>query len=335
MFTVGDHTPRPTTDRARPTTTDAVTAPAGSRALVRDARPPRPAVARDARPLGRARLRGDAPPDPGAARRAGVAGVHRPLPDAGGRPPPPGPGAVIAAWGRLGYPRRARWLWERRVDIAARRLARRPRASCPASAATPRPRSPPRPTTPTRRHRGEHPARLRARRRARLLAEREAEARRGRARAAAARPRSAARADGPRRDRVHRPRTRVCARARSARRARRAARSPARRDHRQAAFAGSFRQRRGRVMARLRAGRRRGRASSTPRRSRRSSTTGSPRSRAGRAHLPTASRTEREEVAQEVVAGVGEDRLGVELHAFDREARGGAAPSPGRRRSRR
>ena len=30
-----------------------------------------------------------------------------------------GPGAVIAAWGRLGYPRRARWLWE-----AARRIAR-------------------------------------------------------------------------------------------------------------------------------------------------------------------------------------------------------------------
>lgn len=28
-----------------------------------------------------------------------------------------GPGAVIAAWGRLGYPRRARWLWEAAVSI--------------------------------------------------------------------------------------------------------------------------------------------------------------------------------------------------------------------------
>ncbi len=28
-----------------------------------------------------------------------------------------GPGAVIAAWGRLGYPRRARWLWEAAVVI--------------------------------------------------------------------------------------------------------------------------------------------------------------------------------------------------------------------------
>lgn len=30
-----------------------------------------------------------------------------------------GPDAVIAAWGRLGYPRRARWLWEAAVRIAA------------------------------------------------------------------------------------------------------------------------------------------------------------------------------------------------------------------------
>ena len=29
-----------------------------------------------------------------------------------------GPGAVITAWGRLGYPRRARWLWEASVRIA-------------------------------------------------------------------------------------------------------------------------------------------------------------------------------------------------------------------------
>jgi A/G-specific adenine glycosylase len=31
-----------------------------------------------------------------------------------------GPAAVIAAWGRLGYPRRARWLWEAAVRIAER-----------------------------------------------------------------------------------------------------------------------------------------------------------------------------------------------------------------------
>lgn len=30
-----------------------------------------------------------------------------------------GPGAVIAAWGTLGYPRRARWLWEAAAAIAA------------------------------------------------------------------------------------------------------------------------------------------------------------------------------------------------------------------------
>jgi A/G-specific adenine glycosylase len=30
-----------------------------------------------------------------------------------------GPAAVITAWGRLGYPRRARWLWEAAVRVAA------------------------------------------------------------------------------------------------------------------------------------------------------------------------------------------------------------------------
>ena len=29
-----------------------------------------------------------------------------------------GPAAVIAAWDRLGYPRRARWLWESAVRVA-------------------------------------------------------------------------------------------------------------------------------------------------------------------------------------------------------------------------
>ena len=41
---------------------------------------------------------------------------HFPTPRAMARA---GPGAVITAWGRLGYPRRARWLWEAAVVIDA------------------------------------------------------------------------------------------------------------------------------------------------------------------------------------------------------------------------
>ena len=196
------------------------------------ARPPRPAVARDARPLGGARVRGDAPPDAGAARRARVCDdVHR-----RGSPTPAamaaaGPGAVIAAWGRLGYPRRARRLWEAAVVIAARRLARRPHRRCPASAATPRPRSPRRPTTPTC-PRIEVNVRRVVRARARRAALDDARPKRamveiGRA---AARPRPAARADGRRRDccadRAH-PRATECPLAAPVRDARRAGRRDA------------------------------------------------------------------------------------------------------------
>ena len=44
--------------------------------------------------------------------------VHGAIPRRPRARPPPGPGALIAAWGRLGYPRRARRLWEAaaRVD---------------------------------------------------------------------------------------------------------------------------------------------------------------------------------------------------------------------------
>ena len=97
----------------------------------------------------RARVGGDAAPDAGAARRARCStrsSREFPTPAATAAA---GPAAVITAWGRLGYPRRARWLWEAAVRIDERRLARRPHASCPASAATPRPRSPRRSTTPT------------------------------------------------------------------------------------------------------------------------------------------------------------------------------------------
>ena len=61
---------------------------------------------------------------------------------------------------------------------------------------------------------------------------------------------------------------------------------------------------------------------STPTRWRRSSTTASPWSSDG--HAPACpdgsdARDAAEEVAEEGVAGLGEDRLGVELHALDRE----------------
>ena len=115
--------------------------------LVRRPRPPRPAVAGDPRPLAGPRLRGDAPADPGAAgrRRRGPsssAGSPRPTAMAAA-----GPGAVITAWGRLGYPRRARRLWEAAVVIAERRLARRPHRAARRRPLHRGARSSPRPTT--------------------------------------------------------------------------------------------------------------------------------------------------------------------------------------------
>ena len=84
-----------------------------------------------------------------------VARVAAAWPEFYGRFPTPaamahaGPGAVIQAWGTLGYPRRARRLWEAAVVIADRRLARRPRRPFPVSAATRRGRWQPSATTPT------------------------------------------------------------------------------------------------------------------------------------------------------------------------------------------
>ena len=130
VLTVGEYTPppptpppthraprpRPDRDRAAVTATTTAATPR-ARALVHGERPPRPPVARDARPLARARVGGDAAPDAGATRRAGVRRVRRAVPHPGGDRRR-GTGRVIAAWGRLGYPRRARWLWEaaRRID---------------------------------------------------------------------------------------------------------------------------------------------------------------------------------------------------------------------------
>ena len=74
-----------------------------------------------------------------------------------------GPGAVIAAWGRLGYPRRARRLWEAAVviardgwpdDLTALPGVGRYTADAVARAGRRRRRA---------RGRGEHPARRRAR----------------------------------------------------------------------------------------------------------------------------------------------------------------------------
>ena len=87
-------------------------------AWYRRARTPRPAVARDARPLGDPRLGGDAPPDAGgrvSPRSTTTSSPQFPTPTAMAAA---GPAAVIAAWGRLGYPRRARRLWEAAVVIA-------------------------------------------------------------------------------------------------------------------------------------------------------------------------------------------------------------------------
>ena len=86
-------------------------------ALVRRARPPRPAVARDARPVGGAGSevmlhQTQVPPSPRVYDASSPGSRPRAMAEAG-------PGAVIAAWGRLGYPRRARRLWEAAVSIDA------------------------------------------------------------------------------------------------------------------------------------------------------------------------------------------------------------------------
>ena len=90
------------------------------------------------------------------------------------------PADVIAAWGRLGYPRRARWLWEaaRRIDAdgwpddlaraAGRRALHRGRGR---RAGRRRRRD---------RHRGQHPARVRARARRAPVDRRSRSARRSR-----------------------------------------------------------------------------------------------------------------------------------------------------------
>ena len=254
-----------------------------------------------------------------------------------------GPGAVIAAWGRLGYPRRARRLWEAAVAIADARLARRPRDAPRRRPLHRARRSPPRPTTPTCRAIEVNIRRVRR-----------TGGRRARSPNATPKPRwSSVGAPLRGRDRLlalmdvgamvctaARPACDECPLAPPVRDPRRA--RAARRSSRQAPFEGSFRQRRGAVMAR--AARRRGRRRRDARR-RRARVAGRRRPRRGhrhaRAHAAALTRRRRsgsprgEEVAQQVVADVGEDRLGVELHALDRRARGGAGPSPGRRRSRR
>ena len=117
--------------------------------LVPRARSSRPAVARDARPLGGARVGGDAPPDAGAARRRRVRRVPRAVPHADGdgrrragrgdrrvgtaRLPAPGAAAVGGVASSI-----APTGWPDDLTDAARRRALHRGA-----------RSPRRPTTPT------------------------------------------------------------------------------------------------------------------------------------------------------------------------------------------
>ena len=100
------------------------------------------AVARDARPLRGARLRGDEPADADRARARSLGALDRALADARRRSRPRRLADVLRAWQGLGYPRRARDL-----HACARRIAsegwpapeRSP--SSPASAPTPPTRS--------------------------------------------------------------------------------------------------------------------------------------------------------------------------------------------------
>ena len=109
--------------------------------------------------------------------------------------------------------------------------------------------------------------------------------RRDRDRVTVARSRPPARVDGSRRDGVRRARTPLCGECPIVRGCATKGPLPNETKHRQAAYEGSFRQRRGNVMARLREGPT-PRSSSTAKRSRHSSTTASPKSRADSAHLP-------------------------------------------------
>ena len=309
-----------TTGHRRPDRT--VTAASALAAWYARARPPRSAVAGDARPLGGARVGSDAAPDAGRARRARGRAFMPQFPDAA-TAAAAGPGAVIAAWGRLGYPRRARRLWEAAVVRRPRRLARRPaRPARRRALHRGRGRRAGR-RRRRRRHRGQHPARVRARRgqpadrtRRRSRRDRRSPAPlRGRDRLLALMDLGATVCT------AREPACAACPIAASC--ATRGALADETRTARPR-YEGSFRQRRGSVLAR--APRRTTRSpspTSTPKRSRRSSR----RPRRSRRHdgaLPAgrdAAEPARrgEEVAQEVVAGVGEDRLGVELHALDRE----------------
>ena len=303
------------------------------RRLVRRARAPRPSVARDARPLGDARLGGDAPPDAGAAGRPPCSTRS----SRGSRPrtamAAAGPGAVIDRVGAARLPAAGP------PAVGGRGGDRRATAgpttspSCPASAATP-------PAAVAAQaddadvagDRGEHPPRRRAGARRRGSRERAAEARdRCEIGRPLARPRPAPRAHGRRRDAVPAARRRGVSECPLRRRC--ATRGPLAGEARprQAPFAGSFRQRRGAGDGAAARGARRRRPSSTPTRWRRSSTTASRSSPVGgeRRRLPERidprhgracrSDAQRGSCARRSCARLGEDRLGVELHALDRE----------------
>ena len=120
------------------------------RLLIGTPRPPRPALARQPRPVRHPRLRGHAPADPGRAGDPEVPRVPGAVPHPGGVS---GCAArdVIRAWAPLGYNRRAVRLHELAQSVTSRGGSLPSiRPSCarwPGSANTPPPRSPVSPST--------------------------------------------------------------------------------------------------------------------------------------------------------------------------------------------
>ena len=173
-------------------------------------------------------------PDPDTAAAAGRGRADRRVGPA--RLPAPGPPAV---GGRIA----------RRTTRAGPPIS----PSCRASAATPRARSRPKPTRPTRSRSTRTSGASSNASRAALLGQRDAEEARAAARRNALGTGPTPRAHGSRRARVHEAETPPAAPAHCSAGVRRAGPLADERRSHQAPFAGSFRQRRGRVLAALRA----------------------------------------------------------------------------------
>ena len=239
-----------------------------------------------------------------------------------------GPAAVIAAWDRLGYPRRARWLWEDAVYVTAhgwpedlRVLPGIGRYTAAAIAAQVDDTDTVGIEVNIRRVCERVAGRRLSEREAELEAAAIAAPLRGRDRLLALMDLGAT---------VCTARQPACERCPIARRCATRGELAGETRHRQARYEGSFRQRRGRVMAELRVARpsrrRRPRPRSLgrtrarrPRRDHRRARAPpgalEPRLRARHHHAQARARKLRSKSCPET----GEDRLRVELHAFDRE----------------